>query len=394
VQPPPPAQAAATPIEPPLEPARELKPYVAESLPGVESTHIDRNIEARARAMVAPEQSAVATPPAPVSHVTARAFESAMPALDPPRPLEVSVDDELGHPGALPGFGSAMLLRVRFAGGEVPLWSLVAPLIVIGALAAALAAAAVSGAPSTTDSDEPAPAPSASAVAAREASPEPSPARSARPAPAGAPSAALTPPAEAEGFDLQPGKYAAREVLGVAAKRAAREIEAAKQLRAALDRDPGLVEEPRTLSELRRLSDTPETGRIVLEAMAGLPAPIAPDLLYEVWTGTVQRNEITELARALLFSKDVRPKASPALAVALDLRVSADCQTNQAILPRAEKDGDRRSLHLLIQLQRKYGCGPNKRQDCNPCLRGGDALDNAIKAVKDRREPRTFGGKR
>jgi hypothetical protein len=391
----PPTQAAAAAIDPSLEQARELKPYVAEPSPAVESTHIDRNIEARARAMVAPEQtSAAPAPPAPVSHVAARAFEGAIPALDPPRALEVSVDDELGHPGALPGFGSAMLLRVRFAGGEVPLWSLVAPLIVIGALAAALAAAAVSGAPSTTDSDEPAPAASASALATREASSGPSATPSARPAPAGAPASALTAPAEVEGFDLQPGKYAAKEVLGVAAKRAAREIEVAKQLRAALDRDPGLVEEPRTLSELRRLSDTPETARIVLEAMAGLPAPIAPDLLYEVWTGTVQRNDTTELARALLFSRDVRPKASPALAVALDLRVSTDCSTNQAILPRAEKDGDRRSLHLLIQLQRKYGCGPNKRQDCNPCLRGSDALDNAIKAVKDRREPRTFSAKR
>jgi len=108
----------------------------------------------------------------------------------------------------------------------------------------------------------------------------------------------------------------------------------------------------------------------------------------------VQRNETTELARALLFSKDIRPKASAALAVALDLRVSPDCATNQAILPRAEKEGDRRSLHLLIQLQRKYGCGPNKRQDCNPCLRTGDQLDTAIKAVKERREPRTFGSKR
>jgi hypothetical protein len=190
---------------------------------------------------------------------------------------------------------------------------------------------------------------------------------------------------------MPPGKYVAKDVLGVAAKRAAREVAAAKQLQAALDRDPGLVEEPRTLGELRRLSESPETARIVLEAMAALPAPVAPDLLYEVWTGTVQRNETTELARALLFSKDVRQKASPALAVALDLRVAQGCPQNQAILPRAEREGDRRSLHLLTQLQRKYGCGPNKRQDCNPCLRTGDALEVAIKSVKDRKEPRVFG---
>jgi hypothetical protein len=194
-----------------------------------------------------------------------------------------------------------------------------------------------------------------------------------------------------EGFDLPAGSYVAKDVLGIAAKRAAREVAAARALHAALDRDPGLVEEPRTLSELRRLSDNPETARIVLDAMAALPAPVAADMLYEVWTGTVQRNDTTELARALLFGKDVRPKASPALTVALDLRTTRTCPENAAILPRAAQRGDRRSLHLLTQLQRKYGCGPNKRQDCNPCLRGNDELDSAIKAVKERREPRLFG---
>jgi hypothetical protein len=141
---------------------------------------------------------------------------------------------------------------------------------------------------------------------------------------------------------------------------------------------------------LRRLSDNAVTAPGVLESMAALPAPIAADLLYEVWTGTVQRNATTELARALLYSRDVRPKASPALAVALDLRVSTSCKENQAILPRAEQDGDRRSLHLLLQLQRRYGCGPNKRQDCNPCLRKGDEVERAVKAVRERRDPQPF----
>jgi hypothetical protein len=365
-----------------------------ESLPQVDSTHVDRTMEARARAMVAPESTAVAPAKAAVASAAFALPQAApVPAMEPPRPLQASDDDDLESPGALPGFGSAMLLRVRFAGGEVPLWSLVAPLIVMGALAAALAAAAVSGAPSATDPDEAAAA--ASALPTREGSPLASAAPSSATAsarPAATPAASADPAlGQTEGFDFPPGNYVSKDVLSVAAKRAAREVLAAKQLQAALDRDPGLVEEPRTLSELRRLSDTPETARIVLESMAALPAPVAADLLYEVWTGTVQRNETTELARALLFSKDVRPKASAALAVALDLRVAQSCQENQGILPRAQKEGDRRSLHLLIQLQRKYGCGPNKRQDCNPCLREGDALESAIKSVKDRREPRVFG---
>jgi hypothetical protein len=145
------------------------------------------------------------------------------------------------------------------------------------------------------------------------------------------------------------------------------------------------------LAELKRLTESPETARVVLEAIAALPAPVSADLLYEVWTGTTQKNDATELARALLYSRDVRPKASAALGVALDLRVAQSCTDNQAILPRAEHEGDRRSLHLLLQLQRRYGCGPNKRLDCNACLRGSDGVESAVKAVRDKREPRLLG---
>jgi hypothetical protein len=66
------------------------------------------------------------------------------------------------------------------------------------------------------------------------------------------------------------------------------------------------------------------------------------------------------------------------------------CEDAKPLLARAVKEGDRRSLHLVIKLQRKYGCGPNKRQDCYACLRKGDELENAIKAVKARPEPRTL----
>jgi hypothetical protein len=77
--------------------------------------------------------------------------------------------------------------------------------------------------------------------------------------------------------------------------------------------------------------------------------------------------------------------------VSLDLRQAERCEDNARIVPRAIEHGDRRALHLLTKLTRKYGCGPNKREDCYPCLRGSDALDQAVKAVKNRREPKTFG---
>ena len=121
--------------------------------------------------------------------------------------------------------------------------------------------------------------------------------------------------------------------------------------------------------------------------------PLSADLLYEMWTGTVVRNGATELARSLVFSKEVRAKASPELAVALDLRIAETCEQNQQLLPRVLDKGDRRSLALLAKLSRRFGCGSNKRLDCYPCLRDDKAVDDAMTAVKKRREPKPFMGK-
>ena len=100
-------------------------------------------------------------------------------------------------------------------------------------------------------------------------------------------------------------------------------------------------------------------------------------------------------ARALLLGKSVRAKASPPLAVALELRTTEDCEAVLAALPRVTEQGDKRSFVSLSKLQRKTGCGPTKRQDCYPCLRktdGQNALKDALKAVRTRREPTPFKG--
>ncbi len=360
--------------------SRELSRY-AESVAQVESTHVDRSVEARARAMLS--QATIITE-----------LPSAQAAFIEP-PLDDSHDED--GPGSrviLPGFGAAMAVRVRLWGGAVPLWSIVVPLVMLASLAAAFAAAAASHAPAVQEAEDAAPSAHASASSLSAAASLPLPPAPRQAAPVASAIATGSEPAgtpAVEAFDLAPGTYLASDVLSLAQKRSQREANSAHALEAALDRDPGSVQEPRTLAEIRRLTDAAETAPIVLGAIAKLPAPIAADLLYEIWTGTVQRNDTTELARALLFSKDVRPKASAALSVALDLRAADSCEKSQGILPRAQKDADRRSLHLLIRLQRRYGCGPNKRLDCYPCLRKDDAVDAAIKIAKDRPEPRAFG---
>jgi len=292
-----------------------------------------------------------------------------------------------------PSVLSALKQRVRFAGGEVPLWSLVSPVVVLLALGSAFVAAAV-GRP-----DESATAPAASA-SAQPLAPLPSALTSSTAdATADAPPPAQAPALPATSIDTEAleARHAEEltkdEALALASARRQREVARVALLRQKLTRDPGLFKDAATLAELRRAAEDPLTAPDALGAMAEAPGPLSADLLYEMWTGTVVRNGATELARSLVFSKEVRAKASAELAIALDLRIAETCEQNQQLLPRVLEKGDRRSLALLAKLARRFGCGANKRLDCYPCLRDDKAVDDAMIAVKKRREPKPFLGK-
>ena len=179
-----------------------------------------------------------------------------------------------------------------------------------------------------------------------------------------------------------------KELVLLAEGRADDQRTAVKALRAKLEDNPKALQDKAVQTQLLHFVSDSETSREALSAMAAADAPIGPDLLYEVWTGTTQRTDATDLARALVYSTDLRPKASPALAVALELRVADKCESYKAILPKALKDGDRRALHLLVKLNAKRGCGPKKADDCYVCLRDdADELTATINAVKSRRPP-------
>lgn len=177
------------------------------------------------------------------------------------------------------------------------------------------------------------------------------------------------------------------ELLTLAEGRRQRELKAAIAFRESLAREPRSIGDRAVAATFRGLLDNRDTARDALAAIAALPAPTGPDIIYEVWTGTSQRTDVTELARMLAYTKDVRAKASLALAVALDLRAAQTCEQSRDVLHRAQEQGDRRSLHLLAKLTIKSGCGPSKKQDCYPCLRDGDDLKNALSAVKGRPAP-------
>jgi len=346
------------------------------TLLGVAPPRIDNTVESSARSpvFVRSGTSSADVEPSPLPR-----------AASPNPPLQPLGGTPGGSeaPGALADAGLkaralAMLNSpARVGGTQLALWKLLVPglaaLLAVAVVLVKVLGSASGAAPSVAPSVAAAPAP-----VGAEAASAPSATSGER-----KPAAALT------GLEGKaPETLSSSELLRLAEARVEREREAARALRLQLEGTPALAKDKAAQGQLMRLAADPDTAREALAAMTQLEAPLGADLLYEVWTGTQVRNETTELARTLLYSTDVRPKASAALSVALELRQAETCPQYLAALPKALKDGDRRALHLLNKLQNKRGCGPKKAQDCFTCLREQkDELAATINAVKSRRPP-------
>lgn len=132
-----------------------------------------------------------------------------------------------------------------------------------------------------------------------------------------------------------------------------------------------------------------DTAREVIGLIATLPGPVGPDLLYEFANDKKTQPELAKLSDQLLLNKQVRQKASPALALFLDLRDATTCEVRQTLLEKAPEVGDRRMLSLAASYIKKTGCGDKNRQDCNPCLRDNNSkiIGTALTKVKGRKPP-------
>lgn len=269
-------------------------------------------------------------------------------------------------------------LPAQVAGRQLPLWQVLVPGLVLSGGLVALVVSALGSAAAAAPAPSAALAPLASAAVV---APVPLDTPAKQPLPADG--------AELEKLDAKsPGTLKANQLLQLAEWRLERDREQARAFQSKVAANPALGKDKATQVELFRLAADGNTAREALSTIAHLPAPLNADLLYEVWTGTAARNDTTELARALVYSADVKPQASAALSVALELRVAETCEQFKSALPQALKDGDRRSLHLLTKLTNKRGCGPKKADDCFACLREqADELTATINAVKSRRPP-------
>jgi hypothetical protein len=150
---------------------------------------------------------------------------------------------------------------------------------------------------------------------------------------------------------------------------------------------PRVAEERSTVTEVTELANDAQVANDLVLALANLPGAAGTELLYRIGPGSRRQSPAKELANDVLYAKGVRSKASPALAVYLDLaREDNDCQSVAKILERVKISGDRRALGPMGKLGKKTGCGPKQRDDCWRCLRKGDLLKDATVAARKRKK--------
>jgi hypothetical protein len=351
------------------------QPKVHGTLLGVPAPRVESNVDSPARkpVFVRAGTSVVDTedepPPIPRMALPDR---PPVPEPEPEHLIPLVAPSATSRKTGLAWLAALLRLPITLLGVTLSLWMLLAPLLLV-VVAVALVLVSLPASEAKLAS---------SAASASGASALGSAAPNAKPLVEKRPSLL----AELEG--KSPQSLSASELIKVAEGRAEKQRDKAKALREKVEDSHTAIYDKAVQAQLLQFVTDSETARDALAALAVAEAPYGPDMLYEVWTGTSARTDVTELARALVYSKDVKPRASAALAVALELRLAEKCEDFKALLPRALKDGDRRVLHLLTKLTAKRGCGPKKADDCYACLREpAEELTATMNAVKVRKAP-------
>jgi serine/threonine-protein kinase len=158
----------------------------------------------------------------------------------------------------------------------------------------------------------------------------------------------------------------------------------------ALAIDPGLAKDRVLVADVAKAARTPATSNDALDLALEHLGATGADLVYDVWSKTRASRDDQEIAKQAKQRVDTpafRGKASPALAIALDLGKGKTCSNFKELLPRVQQSADARSVPKLRSLTVRRGCGFLSLGDCFGCLRTGTQLEDAIKAAESRPAP-------
>jgi len=164
-------------------------------------------------------------------------------------------------------------------------------------------------------------------------------------------------------------------------------ISALRCLAKALTLDESSVAQGEVRQAATLALNAPETTDAAFSLLESELGARGVDVLYTLASRSGQ-NRIKTRSSLSLSKPEVRAHASRAALIALDLRAAEKCEARRALLPRAAKDGDQRTLELLKPMMQTLNCGPMGLVDCWSCLRQDTALQRAIAAIEARVKPR------
>lgn len=160
-------------------------------------------------------------------------------------------------------------------------------------------------------------------------------------------------------------------------------VEALRWLSKAASDQPGSVGQGEVQqASLIALStaDTVDTTLQLLETGFG---SVGVDVLYALAVRPGP-SRVKARVRESLSKPQVRALAAPATQIAIELRLTDQCEEKHGLLPRAAQTGDARLVPHLKSLLSTRNCGPYGLIDCWACLRQDDRLPSTISTLSER----------
>lgn len=217
--------------------------------------------------------------------------------------------------------------------------------------------------------DAPAEAPASATVATTSAAPPPT-------ATASASATAVPRPTEIDGVDADGWETVLRGALSAAdLTRSAKALLALAEIAPQRFADPKLRRDAAAATIMIALGDQKKAESIFALLASDALGAGGPDVLFRMITHH-GGSRGAERAAQLLARREVAARASPALAIAMEMRATS-CGHREALFKRAVEDGDERVLAMLVSMD-----APECIHTC--CLRYNSNLDEAIRALRDR----------
>jgi serine/threonine protein kinase len=157
-----------------------------------------------------------------------------------------------------------------------------------------------------------------------------------------------------------------------------------KEIQEALDANPALNRNDHVAVMLGDAARRSASSSTAIALLQGPMKEKGAEVMFDLAANPKTPGETRLKALTWLRSEEFAKVASPPLAIAGELRAARGCKDKYALLDRAAKTGDRRTLEYLKILGVKGGCGRRGRDDCFPCLRDDEKLTGAIAAIERR----------